>query len=120
MWKVYVLTSSEGKQTYVGATIDIERRLRQHNSEIRGGAKYTTSKSVHSTSYWSRLLHVDGFQTKIEALQFEWALKHYSRKLAKKYYSSPLSKRIFALQLLLQLPTWSHISVHQEISFSAL
>ena len=120
MWNVYVLTSQGGEQTYVGATLDIERRLRQHNSELHGGAKYTTSKSSANPKYWSRLLHVDGFQSKIEALQFEWALKHTSRKIAKKYYNKPLQKRIFALQLLLGLPTWNHLSAHPEISFSEL
>lgn len=30
--------------TYVGATVDLNRRLRQHNGEIKGGAHATTSK----------------------------------------------------------------------------
>ena len=120
MWKVYLLSSQEETQTYVGATLDIERRLRQHNSELSGGAKYTTSKSKWNHSYWKRILYVDGFQTQREALQFEWALKHASRTYAKRHYTTPLQRRIFALELLLTLPTWNHLSVHQEISFSEL
>jgi putative endonuclease len=115
MWKVYVLTNEEKNQTYVGATVDIHRRLRQHNSELSGGAKYTTSRSSQNHTFWKRALYVDGFQNKIEALQFEWALKYHSRKCAKKNYTNALSKRLFALQLLLELPQWNHVSVHEEI-----
>jgi len=114
MWKVYVLTNMEETQTYVGATLDVDRRLRQHNSELSGGAKYTTSKSALNKSYWKRALYVEGFQSKVEALQFEWALKYHSRKTAKKVCTNPLEKRMFALQLLLGLPAWQHIFVHQD------
>jgi len=40
---VYLLVSSDNA-TYVGATVDIERRLRQHNKEIKGGAHATDAK----------------------------------------------------------------------------
>ena len=33
---VYLLLSSDDS-TYVGATVDLDRRLRQHNKEIKGG-----------------------------------------------------------------------------------
>ncbi len=33
---VYLLVSSDNA-TYVGANVDIDRRLRQHNKEIKGG-----------------------------------------------------------------------------------
>ena len=68
---VYLLEST-GNATYIGATVDLDRRLRQHNKEIKGGAKYTTSKS----SEWKHICLISGFRTKIEAMQFEWAIKH--------------------------------------------
>lgn len=40
VWYVYVLLSVRGS-TYVGSTTDVVRRLRQHNGEIKGGAKTT-------------------------------------------------------------------------------
>lgn len=40
-WWLYVLVSAGGDRTYVGVSTDAERRLSQHNGEIRGGAKAT-------------------------------------------------------------------------------
>jgi predicted GIY-YIG superfamily endonuclease len=53
---VYLLTSSNNA-TYVGATIDLERRLRQHNKEIKGGA-HATACNVLKGEKWTRALHM--------------------------------------------------------------
>ena len=58
--------------TYAGVSPDPVRRLRQHNGEIKGGAKYTTSKGPG----WKHICLVHGFQNKIQSMQFEWAVKH--------------------------------------------
>jgi predicted GIY-YIG superfamily endonuclease len=114
MWKVYVLLLDTAEKTYVGATVDIDRRLRQHNSELAGGARYTTSQSSGGIHKWTRVCYVEGFRTKQEALQFEWALKYHSRKISTKHYSSPLKRRLFALQMLSTEEKWTHLSVHTE------
>jgi structure-specific endonuclease subunit SLX1 len=67
----YLLFS--GRQTYIGATVDPDRRLRQHNGEITGGARRT-----HGLS-WQRACYVSGFPTWNAALQFEWAWKRHGR-----------------------------------------
>lgn len=43
VWFAYVLIAIAGPRprTYVGVTTDVARRLRQHNGELRGGARST-------------------------------------------------------------------------------
>lgn len=43
LWWVYVLRSSKRKRSYVGITVDLPRRLEQHNGERPGGARSTRS-----------------------------------------------------------------------------
>ena len=57
--------------TYVGVSPDPIRRLRQHNGEIKGGAKYIQARVLVGETYL-----ISGFQDKIQAMQFEWAVKH--------------------------------------------
>lgn len=69
-WIFYIIQNRDC--TYAGVSPDPIKRLRKHNSEISGGAKYTTSKGPG----WKHICLVSGFKTKIQALQFEWAVKH--------------------------------------------
>lgn len=96
---VYLLVSSSGA-TYVGATVDLDRRLRQHNKEITGGAHATGTK-VAQGEIWVRAAHVSGFPDWQATLQFEWRWKHISRKYPAKMY--PLERRMKALKELLSL-----------------
>ena len=96
---VYLLECSD-KSTYVGATVNLENRLRQHNKEITGGAHATTIKVKQGYS-WKRVCHIEGFPDWSSALQFEWAFKHYSRKFPQKMY--PLQRRMRGLCTLMHL-----------------
>ena len=96
---VYLLVSTSGN-TYVGATVDLNRRLRQHNKEIKGGAHATAAK-VDQGETWTRAAHVAGFPDWSAALQFEWRWKQLSRKLSLKL--KPLERRMNALKALLAL-----------------
>jgi len=128
---VYLLVSTNGN-TYVGATVDLERRLRQHNKEIKGGAHATGIKVAQGES-WLRAAHVSEFPDWQAALQFEWRWKHLSRKYPVKM--DPLERRLNALQELLALdrPTskakpyaeWSappkvHLETDSAAAFAAL
>ena len=96
---VYLLLSSD-ESTYVGATVDLDRRLRQHNKEIKGGAHATGAK-VSKGETWNRVAHVEGFPDWQAALQFEWRWKQLSRKLSPSMH--PLQRRMIALKNLLDL-----------------
>ena len=70
---VYILGSRRGDdcRTYVGWTLDLDRRLAQHNSG--SGARSTRGRA------W-RLLYAECCATRSQALSREWHLKR-ARKL---------------------------------------
>jgi predicted GIY-YIG superfamily endonuclease len=70
--------------TYIGATVDGDRRLRQHNGELVGGAKATHKRPLG----WYRVCYVRGFSTWNAALSFEWHWKRFS-----KIKGDPLTRR---------------------------
>jgi predicted GIY-YIG superfamily endonuclease len=72
-WSVYCIFSTTGRKTYLGASVNVNRRLRQHNGELKGGARAT-----HWGRPWVRLCHVQGFPNERTALQFEWRWKNLS------------------------------------------
>ena len=74
-YSVYIIKSASGNQTYVGMTNNFARRIRQHNGEIQGGATYT-----HRAVDWYPICIIDGFETMVEAMQAEWALKRRGRR----------------------------------------
>lgn len=92
---VYVLKSDN--YSYVGMTNDFLRRLRQHNKEIKGGAKCTSRRD-----HWYPICIIDGFPTMVEAMQCEWSLKHYMKKKFK-----GLSGRILRLSALVDRGIWT-------------
>lgn len=96
---VYLLISSTGA-SYVGATVNLNRRLRQHNKEIKGGA-HATSAKVKKGEIWERACHVRNFPDWQSALQFEWKWKQVSRK--KSPHLLPIERRIIALKEILKM-----------------
>jgi len=96
---VYLLVSTKGN-TYVGATVDLNRRLRQHNKEIKGGA-HATGIKVTQGEIWTRAAHISEFPDWQAALQFEWRWKQLSRNLP--VNMNPLERRMQALKQLLAL-----------------
>tara|TARA_B100000767_G_scaffold96320_1_gene92549 strand:+ start:578 stop:985 length:408 start_codon:yes stop_codon:yes gene_type:complete len=73
-WKFYIIYNNNN--SYAGATPDTGKRLKKHNQEIAGGAKYT--KMVGPG--WNYVCQVHGFKSKVDCLRFEWAVKHCAPK----------------------------------------
>ncbi len=68
---VYILECSD-KTLYTGYTVDIKKRIENHNSE-KNGAKYTRVRQPVT------LIYVEEFETKSEALKREHEIKKLSR-----------------------------------------
>ena len=95
--KYYCYIIFNGNASYVGITNNLKQRLRKHNQEIVGGAKYT--KMIGRG--WEYACHVSGFNHKKEALQFEWALKHVGPR-----HKVGIENRIEKLIILLNRQKW--------------
>ncbi|MDO4313769.1 MAG: GIY-YIG nuclease family protein [Eubacteriales bacterium] len=67
----YIVKCRDGS-LYTGWTTDVERRIKEHN-EGRG-AKYTNSRRP------VELVYYETFETKIEAMKREYAIKQLSRE----------------------------------------
>ena len=71
-WLIYILECRDGS-LYCGITNNLEKRLKQHNGELKGGAKYTRSHSP------CKLVYKEKSASRSEALQREIVIKKMSR-----------------------------------------
>ncbi|KAI3681209.1 hypothetical protein L6452_35994 [Arctium lappa] len=79
-WSVYLILSTNPPfKTYVGVTTNFSRRLRQHNGELKGGAKASQAGRP-----WICACIIRGFTSKSEACKFEFRWKSVSRKMPRK------------------------------------
>ena len=74
-WFVYVLISEKTGRTYVGCTTDLARRLRQHNGEIKGGARCTRAHRP-----WKVGRVIEGFTSRSEAMTEERRVKKLRKR----------------------------------------
>ena len=87
-WCLYMLTNPTQRRTYVGITVDFNRRLRQHNGELKGGARATRGQGP-----WRPVFRVEGLPRTF-AHQLEWAVHRLGRRrrpkglnaVAKRFY----------------------------------
>jgi predicted GIY-YIG superfamily endonuclease len=77
---VYILENDQGA-SYPGMTNNMDRRLRQHNGEISGGATVPVAQAVAGHP-WVYFGYFEGFRTKRDCLRFEAALRHLERQSA--------------------------------------
>lgn len=71
-WYVYMLRCSDNT-LYTGVTTDPERRLREHNGELKGGARYTRSRQPVN------MVWTESHPNRSEACKREAQLKRISR-----------------------------------------
>src|SRR3569623_1261957 len=69
---------ANGRRTYVGITNNFTRRIRQHNGEIKGGARYTKS-NYDPTHPWRPLCMIKGIRSKGAAMSIEKWIKVHTR-----------------------------------------
>ena len=73
MWYVYVLLCADNS-LYCGITTSPERRLKQHNGVIKGGAKYTRGRGPCRFAYIKKAMN------RSIASKLEYQFKQLSRK----------------------------------------
>ncbi|XP_057813963.1 uncharacterized protein LOC131027864 isoform X3 [Cryptomeria japonica] len=97
--------------TYIGFTVNPRRRIRQHNGEIKSGARKTKRKRP-----WEMILCIYGFPSQVSALQFEWAWQHPRESLAVKEAAKGMklggtAGKIRLAYTMLTLPEWKSLNL---------
>lgn len=93
-YMVYILVNTDSSKTYIGITNNPTRRIRQHNGELVGGAKYTTSNiGIGMWIYYGFIKNL----TKSQALSIEKKIKLKSRKVS----GNPITRRLKAIEIIL-------------------
>ncbi|KFK31729.1 hypothetical protein AALP_AA6G151500 [Arabis alpina] len=93
-WSVYlILSTNQPIKTYVGITTDFTRRLKQHNGEIRGGAKASSAGRP-----WLCACLINGFTCLSQASSFEAKWKIFSRKLPRRKINEEMNQSDALLQ----------------------
>ena len=102
----YILHNTDEQyknRSYVGYTVNFKRRIRQHNKEIIGGARSTSS----CAGTWAFAMLMTGFQTSNNALSCEFKLKHPDGRRRKNKKYCGIEGRILTLNEVLNAPRWS-------------
>jgi putative endonuclease len=72
-WLVYLLKCANNS-LYCGITNDLSQRLRQHNGEIKGGAKYTRANAP------CQLVYQEKMHDRSSASKREYEIKQMDRR----------------------------------------
>ena len=98
---IYLLYNTNSTCTYVGITNNPNRRIRQHNGNLVGGAKYTKLKK--GDGEWKYFGWIQSKEDNILernlALSLEKKIQIYSRKTKGK---TPIERRINTINKLLE------------------
>lgn len=92
MYYIYLLYHPNKNRTYLGITNNIRRRWRQHNGEIKGGAKSTSR--ILKYGLWEPVC-ISPMKDKSQALSYERKIKNLRKKAKGKHV---IEKRIFLMK----------------------
>src|SRR4051794_18044610 len=84
-YHVYIVRCNDGS-LYTGVTNSLERRIRQHNGELWGGARYTRGKRP------VEFVYIEKTSSRKEACKREWEIKHTMTREQKEELVSQASK----------------------------
>lgn len=94
----YIIFNENGN-TYNGYTTNLQRRLRQHNGEIKGGAKAT-----HNRGPWKFLFVMTSCEWDCcsIAMKHEWTIKYPTRKRPRPKIYNGIIGRLDSLKLVFE------------------
>ncbi|XP_050421093.1 structure-specific endonuclease subunit slx1 [Adelges cooleyi] len=114
VYLLYCLNEKHKGKTYIGFTVDPNRRIKQHNKGVKsGGARKTSLRGP-----WEMVLIVHGFPNDITALRFEWAWQNpkTSRRLRhvgpKKKPEKDYDYCIRVLSEMLHVGPWNRLALN--------
>lgn len=107
----YILYNTENNQTYNGYTNNLERRLKQHNGTLKGGARATSR-----CNSWEYLVIIGSQEfTKIKALSMEWSIRYPTNKRPRpKEYQGALG-RLNSLPFVFNNPKFSSLPISMMV-----
>lgn len=107
-------------QTYNGYTCNPQRRIRQHNSVIKGGARFTSGKGPWT--YLAIITCTDEAFTYKRALSLEWHIKYPTNQRPRPRIYNGAAGRLASLELALGNPKFAELTfvVYIEDEYLAL
>ena len=106
----YIIYNDKGN-TYTGYSNNLNKRIRQHNGELVGGAK-----STHNSNQWKYLIIFELLDFSYrQSLQYEYALKHPTNKRKRPHIYNGKEGRINSIPLVLSNPKFENLSVKIDV-----